>query len=365
MNTSTIKAKTLFFIGHINYIGGVETWIHEIAKKYSSERDITLVYKWAAPEQLRRLRKLIRCVEYHNEDIECENFIFCYDMSIIDKVKAKEYILTIHADYKVQNLRIAIPKQTTRVYCVSELARQSFIETHGNQLEKLGLECKVLYNPITIEEPRRVLKLISATRLTKEKGGERMKKMAKRLHDKGIPFTWLVFTDTPSNSEYDEFVYMTPRLDILGYIKDADYLVQLSDTEGYAYSLIESLNLGTPVIVTEIPVAEEMGVKYGENGYILKFDMSNLDEVIDKAYNNNLKGFKYKTKKSEEEYEIVLGEKCKSEYKYIQPDGYDVEVLKESDYTVENIHRKKGEFLIVKSIERLEYLEKLGYVRRI
>jgi glycosyltransferase involved in cell wall biosynthesis len=46
---------------------------------------------------------------------------------------------------------------------------------------------------------------------------------------------------------------MTPRLDIRDYIADADYLVQLSDTEAWSYSVLESLSLGTPVITTPIP----------------------------------------------------------------------------------------------------------------
>ena len=40
-----IKGNIIFFIGHINYIGGVEQWYYTIAKKYAKNNDITLVYK--------------------------------------------------------------------------------------------------------------------------------------------------------------------------------------------------------------------------------------------------------------------------------------------------------------------------------
>jgi hypothetical protein len=69
---------------------------------------------------------------------------------------------------------------------------------------------------------------------------------------------------------------MKPRLDIRDYIADSDYLVQLSDTEAFSYSVLESLSLGTPVIVTNVPSFKEMGVKNGINGYILDFSMKDI-----------------------------------------------------------------------------------------
>lgn len=307
----------VFFIGHINYVGGVEQWFYYIQEMYGKDRNITLVYKWAAPKQLERLIDKTKCVMYDGQDIECNTFIFCYDMSIIDKVRAKEYILTIHADYKYQKINITIPRQTTKIFCVSELARKSFIETHGEQAKKLGLEIGLLYNPIITDntrEQQRVLRLISATRLTKEKGGKRIEQMAMRLNELKIPFIWAVFTNERLESSIDGLVYMKQNLNILPFIKDADYLVQLSDTEGFAYSIVESLVLGTPIIITEIPVAKEMGAEYGKNAFILKFDMSNLDEVINDAYKNNIKGFEYKHKESSKIWNELLGKPMTNKY---------------------------------------------------
>lgn len=65
---------------------------------------------------------------------------------------------------------------------------------------------------------------------------------------------------------------MKPTLDIRNYIADCDYLVQLSDTEGYPYSILESLCLGTPVITTPIPSIEEMN----PIGYTLPYDMKEI-----------------------------------------------------------------------------------------
>ena len=359
-----MKEDIVFFIGYINYIGGVETWIYEIAKIYGKNRNIVVMYKWIAPKQLYRLRRLVKCIKYENQEIECNKMIFAYDFSALATTKAKEYIYTIHADYKFQKIKVTIPPQTTKIYAVSQLARDSFYETHKDQIDKLGLTVEVLYNPIEVETPKRVLKLISPTRLTKEKGGNRMVAMAKRLKEKGMPFIWLVYSTENIGFDISNFVMMQPELDIRDYIADADYLVQLSDTEGYAYSIVEAACLGTPAIVTELPTLDEMNIKDGENAFILKFDLSNLDEVIDKMYNNNLKGFKYIPNQSEEGYLKILGKETKKEYDY-KIDGYEAVVLKPSHYVEENVDAVKGDIIVIKTIERLEYLEKIGYVERI
>ena len=70
----------------------------------------------------------------------------------------------------------------------------------------------------------------------------------------------------------------------------ADYYVQLSDAEGYCYSVVEALSVGTPVIVTDCTVFHEIGVQDRVNGFILPMDLSDIPvEAIYKG----LKRFKY------------------------------------------------------------------------
>lgn len=349
----------IIYVNHINYIGGIETWLYEIAKKYGEKRNITLLYGWIAPEQLYRVKKIIKCVKYEKQEIECNKFIFCFGFEAINTVKAKEFIYFIHADYKAQNIKATIPKETTSIYAVSKLAKDSFIEMHKEQLDKLGLKVETAYNPITIEKPKRVLTLISPTRLTKEKGGPRMIAMAKRLKEKGIPFNWFVYSTTDLTSETSHFIMMKPELDIRDYIADADYLIQLSDTESYAYSIVEAACLGTPIVASKMPVLDEMNIKEGENAFILEFDLSNLDEVIDKMYKNNLKGFTYKKKESNDEYLKILGKETKNKYKC----PIDKLVKAKLNYKdlVENKDMVENEEFIA-TVERAEYLQRIGYV---
>ena len=85
------------------------------------------------------------------------------------------------------------------------------------------------YNPIDIEKPKKVLNLVSATRLTKEKGKSRIIKLAVALEKAGIPFVWNIFTDDEKEILHPNIAFLKPRLDVTNYIANADYLVQLSD----------------------------------------------------------------------------------------------------------------------------------------
>ena len=128
------------------------------------------------------------------------------------------------------------------------------------------------------------------------------------LDDAKIPYLWTIFTDNTKVIDNPNIVYMKPRLDIIDYIANADYLVQLSDNEGYCYSVVEALSVGTPVIVTECPVFKEIGVVDGKNGFILDFNLEKVN-IID-IYEKSFK-FEYKGKK--DNWDKIL-EKGESEY---------------------------------------------------
>lgn len=271
------KYANVFYVAHFNIIGGIETYIYELVKKYK-DIDITVVYSRADsdPKQLNRIRKYARVIKIGQEKIKCERLFVMYRCNL-DYFEADYIIQITHADYKAQNLAPNLDTRINEHYGVSKAVAKTYEEISG-------LETKVCYNPLTIDKPKRILKLISATRLTKEKGKDRMIILANELTKHNIPFIWLVFTNDKNAIDNPNVIYMPPRLDIRDYIADADYLVQLSDTEAWSYSVLESLCLGTPVIITPIPCFEEMGIKSGENGYTLNWNMRDIP--IDDIYNN-------------------------------------------------------------------------------
>lgn len=277
--------KNVFYFRYINSIGGIESFFYYLARKYKN-LDITIFYQFGDGEQIKRLSEFVRVVKWTpGMKIECEKCFFNFNLDIIEDVTAKEYIQIAHGDYKAMGIKPNTHPKLTKILGVSKQVCKTYKEV-------TGLETELVYNPIEVDKPKKVLNLISATRLTAEKGKNRMIKLADLLDQEGIPYLWTIFTDDVRGIKNPNIVYMKPRLDILNYVANADYLVQLSDNEGYCYSVIESLSVGTPVIVTDVPVFKELGVN-SKNGFILDFDMENVP--IDKIY-KGLGEFEYKPK---------------------------------------------------------------------
>ena len=278
--------KNVFYWPYINCIGGVETFLYELGKKYGKDYDITLYYGTGDKDQIRRLKQYIRVKKYTGERIKCDKIFFGWCTDIINNVDANEYYQMLHADYKAQKMQPCRDPRITAYLGVSKAVCETFTET-------FGLPAKLCYNPLTVDKPKKMLRLISATRLTKEKGGHRIAQLAQALEDAGIPYTWEVFTNSAADraaNKNPNIVFRDVRLDIRDQIANADYLVQLSDTEAYSYSIIEALALGTPVIVTPWPCIVDLGVEDGVNGFVLPFDMSDIP--VGRIY-KGLKKFKY------------------------------------------------------------------------
>ena len=171
--------SNVFYIPHFNVIGGIETYIYELAKKYS-KYDITVVYSYGDYKQIARLSKYVRVIKNNGEKIKCKRLFIMYK-SNLDLFEADYIIQITHADYKAQNLTPNKDPRINEHYAVSKEVAKSYEEISG-------LETKVCYNPLTIDKPKKVLKLISATRLTKEKGKDRILKLANALDNANIPF---------------------------------------------------------------------------------------------------------------------------------------------------------------------------------
>ena len=264
-----------------------------------------MLYAQADEEQLRRLQPHINCIQYTGQPIICNKIIFTMTISVVPDLyyNAKERYIIVHCNYgdKYKYEYAEIPKMD-KIYAVSDIARDSF-----KRLQEQ--EVFTLYSPVDIDKPRKLLKLISATRLTEEKGLSRIEKLSKELDEKGIPYIWLIFTDRPPEKVSKNIILMKPRYNVSDYIKEADYGVQLSSDESYCLFVQECLKLRVPVIITDLPVYKEVGITLKE-GYILDLDMNNLD--VDKIY-KKIPKVNYKGVNSDKEYKELLGGKDEKE----------------------------------------------------
>ena len=284
--------KNLYYFHSILEIGGIETFFYYLAKKYK-DYDLMIVYQVANDKQLERLKKYVKCVQYTGQEFECERAFFNFNTDIIEHVHASNgYYLVIHGDYKdmVQQGQLSIenlpghPKITNYIG-VSQKACDSFKELTGHNVE-------LCYNPFAPDKPEKILNLISATRLTREKGGKRILALADRMDELGIKYHWKIYSNKkPEGHISPNIEILKPVLNIQDYVSQADFLIQLSDNEGYCYSIVEAWNNGIPVVMTPLPVLKEIGAN-DTNSIILDFNLKNIDEVINTMINKTF-NFKY------------------------------------------------------------------------
>lgn len=244
-----------FFFNHIMELGGTESFLYYLAKKYK-DRSITVYYRTGDAGKLTELQKYVEVKRYNDERIKCKKAFFNYTLEAIDNVDAEEYIFMVHADYMIQGGHLTLHPKINRYIAVSESAAKSF--------EKFtGKKCEVCYNPIDINTECPLI-LMSATRLSPEKGKERMQKLANALDIAAVDYRWFVFTnDRHEPIKNKNVIYLPADKKITALMKriNPDVFIQLSDCETYCYSVVEANTLGIPCVYTDLPVFKELGIK--------------------------------------------------------------------------------------------------------
>lgn len=338
--------KNVFYFKKISSIGGCETFFYYLSKLYNN---MVVYYREGDGKQIERLAERIEVHKFTGQYIECDRFFCCYGFDIKDYVKAKEYYHIIHCDYKKVDFA-PIRYDGFKYIAVSKLVKNSFEELTGERAE-------LIYNPIKLEIPRLAkyndkIHLISATRLSKEKGRKRIEKLSKILDSAGIDYVWDIYTNKQTPFTSPNIRIQKPRLDILKEIKKSTYLVQLSDHEAYCYSIVEALMCNTPVICTNLPVLKELKVENGKNAIIVDMNLSNVDvELIKKGLPN----FKYTPPKSNWD-KYLDNESDYNPNKLVR-----VRTKKRIWDTKEDIHYKAQHFYDMKMC-RASYLEALNYI---
>lgn len=296
----------VFYMSAFSFIGGVETFMLELAKLANiNHRDLTIVYGTCDNAQLRRLRKYCRVVQLGSieKPIRCKRAFFNYNCNAIDDFEAEEYWQVVHADFSSSFLSSWKPIVSPKI--------QHYIAVSDNNakvFESLtGIKPMVINNPMTVEEEPRILTLVSAQRISPEKGVSRLKRMIEALERNKIPYVWHMFTNGRIDGVNTEnVVYHTPTPYVRRWLKYADYTVLLSDTEGFPYTIYESLCLGTPIIVTNLAMLPGLPATK-DNSIVLDFDLSNMDvnEIYRKA--GTFK-FKFEPRGVKEWLELIDGE---------------------------------------------------------
>lgn len=354
-----INHANIFYVRDIHAIGGVETFIYELAKKYK-DYDIAVVCKNVALEQRKRLKKYCKVYVHRDQQINCNVIITNWDTSIYDYVnkEAKKYTV-LHTDYSNPTERLGLPKDREDITYIgiTESSKKAFEDITGITRTIL---CR---NPLELEDDKPILTLLSATRLSEIKAGNRMITLANTLEKMGINFIWyVVTTDEYSDNpiwQNRNVVHIPNRLDVCSLMKKADWYVQLSICEGDSYSLKEALYRGLPIVVCDLPYFKEIGIKNNENALFYNSDNSNAEDVAERMK----KPLKFKFKKVEDGYDKIL-DKTPSRYEEEKDMKAKVKALKgfEGIRDAERNVFPKTDDEWITDMERAEYLESKNVV---
>lgn len=329
--------QVLLYTSYLHVIGGIETFVLNYIELMGKEYDIG-VYCPRLPEDMKRLIKG-KVKLYQAERVECDTLIMIRMMDVIPRnIAYGQSIRMCHACKSDPSWMIR--QDCDRVVHVSRASKDSF-NSDGD----------VIYNPLIRSEKKSLL-LVSATRipgLDKGKNADRMLKLARMLNDRDIPFMWLNFSDAPLKNAPRGFVNVGTYHDLQPYISRADYLVQLSDQEGFGYSVLEALINGTAVICTPFKTTKELGVVDGESGYIVPFDMS-FD--VAKLLSVPQFEYKYNNDRIKKQWAKLLAFRPKKKQRQ---QALTVRVLMPYKDIELNKYLKRGEVLTM-SEERAEYL---------
>lgn len=253
----------------VKTVSGVKTAELQLCYWLSKEHEVKFVYKYGDADQFKEACEVEWDVgQEFNCDVLIQSSIFVGDANI----KHKKKIQIVHTDLRFFNVA---PPQADLYIAVSDMVKTKL-------KEDFNIDAVMIPNLLPKVEGKRVVRLITLTRLEKNKGIERMVQLAKRMEKIGILFEWSVYGEGLLEMWLRENMplsmsYKGSRQDATAFIKGNDYLVQLSDSEGFCYSVYEALQRGVPVIITDWEGSEKIIPINGVNGYRINKDLSDWD----------------------------------------------------------------------------------------
>lgn len=278
-------------------LNGVYTHDLNFIKTFGKDYEITYVYEAGDTPLLNKIAEHAKLLQNKGQVIETDLCIYSSLYQGAHQIKARKFIQMLHADLKAWKVNYK-PVHIDYHVAVGQGVADSFKEHNG-------MDSVVIPNMLAEDvKVEKVLRLVTASRIAEGKGFDRTTVLARKLQEAGRPFIWEIYgggaPNYINNLRYNltyipEVVLMGERTGIQSFMACSDYVVQLSDNEGYCYSIHEALQIGKPVIATRWPGIEEV-VKDGENGYILDMDLGNLD--INKLYDSIPKGGRLKVSNS-------------------------------------------------------------------
>lgn len=314
-------AKIVFTVDNINYKGGGHFATFRIANYLCSRGHAVTLYSPAPADEpvyahIANGVQITQDVSFSDADyivVPFENSAFFEEIAALETGHARK-IQWIHIDYDVWKYvvqddterRRRLLAAYDRIVFVSEHNRNSFLKYFPEYAEKTA----VVYNFVDSDRIRAMaadsidtelfsrktpdsLTVVLPGRLEEQKAFHRMLDAAKMLKERGTDIEWLILG---RGYEYDSLLqkkerYGLDNVHFLGfrqnpyvYMKAADLVAILSEYEGLALTVAESLTAGTPVLSTRTGGVVEMLSE--EYGWIIENDLLSIVNGMTAVYND-------------------------------------------------------------------------------
>lgn len=320
MSRKGLEMKIVFFNRSL-MSGGIEKCIELLSEYLYEDNKIEIVFSHTDKLDMHivdRFKKYAEVTMLENKVIECDLCIFCniyFDEKIMDQIKANKYFLWIHSKPReMPNCVLDNKKIVDRIdkfICVSQEVknelhiddgRVSVIHNFINQnIQELANERNPFEN---IRDD--TLKLVVVSRLSTGKGFERVELLVQALEQSEISYKLKIVGKGRAKEQeirvnlgkYKGVEFEGYQDNPYCYIKNADYLIQLSDYESWGNVITEAKALQVPCVVTDFPSAKEQ-IQDGTNGIIVKRKMENYENIVirmvkeKQILKQNLKNFEY------------------------------------------------------------------------
>jgi len=162
------------------------------------------------------------------------------------------------------------------ILCVSESVRKAFISKFGIQEKKVETQ----YNPIDGQKiremamekcplpPKTRLRMVTAGRLVRQKGYDRLLRVVKRLKNAGYNFELYILGEGEERADLEQYILENGLSDMVympgfqsnpySYMKASNLLVCSSRAEGFSTVVSEGVVLGLPVVSTDCAGVREL-----------------------------------------------------------------------------------------------------------
>ncbi len=301
--------KKIVFFNKTLLSGGIEKCIETLSKYIYKDFELEICYyddsklDMNIVDILKNYAKITKLEE--DTFVECDICIWCYlyfdYQEMKKKIKANEYICWIHSMPRILPDCLLDDKNfvedCSRFICVSEAVKSNLnISKEGevihNFINDNIMELANESNPLVDYKDK--LKLCVVSRLSNGKGFDRLLKLVECLEANNVNYILNIIGKGRTMEEeirgwfskYSSVEFIGYRNNPYNYVKNSDYLIQLSDDESWCNSITEAKALGVPVVVTNFLSAKEQVVD-GYNGILVDLDCSDYNTIVSRMIKLN------------------------------------------------------------------------------